>query len=260
MAEEKKNPWSTNDLLNHLDLMSSDFNRVADFKGREDRQVADMLAFAAQALRDEQKKSAALQMELDAGRKAPAMKKLKGKKLTFMVDGSGSMLNCDKGQSSPLKISFDGIDNFTQATGANVTTVLWGDRSVVSLTAQNTKFAVENGLGCGTDFVPTIDYMAKAADQHFIVVGDGDICDAGKSLPKVSEFLTTHSKATIDFVVIGRPGTAMEDLAREWQKEFPDQVQYKLTANREDFAAALTDIAIQRVGMPKKKSAPKPKL
>ena len=264
MTEQNNNPQSINDILKSLDSLSSGFNLSAERKAAPDKQVAQILESAAQALRTEQQKNRELQHQLYALQNASTLKRLKGKDFTFLIDGSGSM---EFGTDKP-KVSLGDILNFSKITESNTTAAFWGDEKVrpIPLKGWDIKYLEKNAApSCGTNFAPAVDYMQSLAastkkKQHFIILSDGDFFDKDEARPKACNLLKTCPKATIDFVVISsRYDTVMDGFASMLRCQFPEQVGFKLIAPGKPLDEALVNIAVQRIQSPAKPKTPKPK-
>lgn len=265
MTDQNPKPQSTFELRRNLTILSATFKKAAESKSAADMQVSELLAAAAQALSEEQQKNEELQQQLAALQKAQLSKKLKGKNFTFLVDGSGSMgsmgnMRC--GSIPLLELAMGSIENFSCTTGAKVASALWGSSQVVTVTAENAEKLKKESLLSGSDFAPAMDYMATAAEKHFVVISDGDIFDADQSLAKASAFLKTNPKASLDFIVMRyqREETWMEKFALQLQQEFPAQVQLTLVKPEKQLLDnALVTTTLQRAPKPRKKAQPQPK-
>jgi hypothetical protein len=209
----------------------------------------------AQALRYEQDKNQYLQAQLDAAKQAgPAAQ---GPGLTVLIDGSGSMEAAYVKSEAPLKVALDAALALSKS-GANVTMGLWGDESVHIIKNEDSAIAAKEGLHCGTDFAPAVDYMATTAaatdkPQHFVIISDGDLTDI--VLVKTVELLRANPKTTLDFVIM-QPGTdsyqtQMGALAQALSNEFPDQVILYTVPKEGDVTSSLQNIATVRTGYQK---------
>lgn len=276
MTEPNRKPLIGN-ILAKLDHMANAFNQSAQNKAAPDKQTAELLAAAAQALRDEQQKNQALQKELDTIKSVGSLKELKRKSVNkscfhFLIDGSGSMTG------KPIKAVLDSVKNFVETTDANVSSAFWGGQfSLRPLPVyQMTDKFDANGLLSGSSyFVPAVDYMQMKASttkgsQHFVVLSDGDIHDPKEALPKARAFLSSSPKSSVDFVVIcdftviNTQGAQHERFemgrfAEKLRQEFPNQVSACVVGPNQPIGSALSLIAADCSHKKKPKVDPNPK-
>lgn len=241
---------SLESILKNLSAMAASFNYAADCKEAADRQVAKLLQEAANALRVEQQKNLNLQQQLNAFKALALAKLLKGKKFTFLIDGSGSMYSDASALDgkTPIGASIDAVSAFSRA-GAAVTAGLWGDKSV-QIIEDLEAFDVRKGLNIGTDFAPAVDFMQAQAtiakgNKRFIVLSDGDIFDREVALAKAEKLLQAP-KVTVDFVVMAANNSYMNALAQKLQDRFPNQVSLQIVLPGQSVDDVLGAIAALR--------------
>lgn len=272
--------------------LQQDFNRTASDYQRMAAAVGDALTLLEDA--QKQKDEAVLQ-KLQAqleNRAAQATGVLAGsdKKGEFimLVDGSGSM------NGAYIFAAMDAATVVQKATGGASKLALFGDRKPVWIT-QNisdpvVRHKLNQTLNSGTDLAPSVSEVERDAalntlakkSTHFIVVSDGDVFDAEKSKDALRQMLLSNKKATVDFVIMARPGTSMERMAQDIEGQFPGRVRkhivdtrnmvgpdtyftnpggvgahYLSTAVQDTVMQVLVD-RLKKPAAPKKKAAPQP--
>jgi hypothetical protein len=147
------------------------------------------------------------------------------------VDHTGSMTQ------KPFYAALDGAA-VLKTIGAEVS--LWGSAPQVrsasgDITDPATREAFEK-KGASSDFRPVADEMIKTAalnkangkPTHFVVISDGEFADYPKAKEQLEKLLKSNTRATIDFVILGRAGTGMEFLSENLAKDFPGKVKHHL--------------------------------
>jgi hypothetical protein len=61
-----------------------------------------------------------------------------------------------------------------------------------------------------------------------VVISDGEFADYPKAKEQLEKLLKSASRATIDFVILGRAGTGMEFLSENLAKDFPGKVKHHI--------------------------------
>lgn len=187
------------------------------------------------------------------------------------VDHTGSMTQ------KPFYAALDGAA-VLKTIGAEVS--LWGSAAQVrSASGDILDPATREGFekkGASSDFRPVADEMIKTAalnkangkPTHFIVISDGEFADYPKAKEQLEKLLKSASRATIDFVILGRAGTGMEFLSENLAKDFPGKVNHHLVngpaywqGTEGDLSKAVqetvTKVAEERV-KPQQRQKPKP--
>lgn len=188
------------------------------------------------------------------------------------VDHTGSMTQ------KPFYAALDGAAVLKISAGAEVS--LWGSAAQVrsangDILDPATREAFEK-KGASSDFRPVADEMIKTAalnkangkPTHFVVISDGEFADYPKAKEQLEKLLKSSTRATIDFVILGRAGTGMEFLSENLAKDFPNKVKHHLVngpaywqGTEGDLSKAVQDtvtkVAEERV-KPQPKQKPKP--
>ena len=148
------------------------------------------------------------------------------------VDHTGSMTQ------KPFYAALDGAAVLKTAANAEVS--LWGSAPQVrSASGDICDPATREGFekkGASSDFRPVADEMIKTAalnkangkPTHFVVISDGEFADYPKAKEQLEKLMKSASRATIDFVILGRAGTGMEFLSENLAKDFPNKVKHHL--------------------------------
>ena len=163
--------------------------------------------------------------------------------IVIMIDGSGSM------NGTPLNSALQAAAiMFEAASGKdmkmNVYVGMWGDSDPpmlihpgadrVEIGKQMAK--AQKGLNSGTDLAPAIKKVAKTIGEqrgrsgtlsgftHVLILSDGDMFDNGAAKEKIMTMFDYCDKVTVDTAIIGRKGTAMEQMAKsiKGHKTFQD--------------------------------------
>jgi hypothetical protein len=252
---------STADILADISRLSTLFNE----KSNMDKQIAETLDAAGTALKSEQEKVAALQAKLAALENKDVYKKAKHKNFSFLLEGSGMMLNsrgldAEQPQKSLFEIANAALENFKEKSGSDAEIDLFADKFLGS----DADFEAESKhVNYESTYIGVIENKEPIAlltkEQNMVVIGRGDLFDPEFCKDKTRGLLTVCPKMSLDFVAMDSTFD-MKRLAQELQAEFPARISFQQVDAELSMEAALVKIVKSRTASaPKKELQSQPK-